>query len=167
MTAHLRTLATLAVLALLLVVGGLWGWNALSSPFPHKADAKKCVTIQLGKGDRLRAGQVTVSVYNASDRVGLADLTMSAFEDQGFGAGDVGNAPKKAVVPFAQVWTRHPQDPAVQLVASRLGPQAHVVKRKLKGAGVVVVVGNSFQKLVPGQSSVKITKPTVVCGPPA
>ena len=49
---------------------------------------------------------------------------MAAFEDQGFGAGNVGNAPKGTVVHYAQIWTTSPHDPAVQLVASRLGPSA-------------------------------------------
>ena len=167
MTAHLRTGLTLVVLAVLLLVGALWGWKALSSPFPKAAPAPKCISVQLQKGDHLRASQVTVSVLNGGTRDGLAERTMSTFEDQGFGAGDVGNAPQGTHVPFAQVWTQHPQDPAVRLVASRLGPQAHVVKRKVKGSGVVVVVGDGFKKLVAGESSIKLTQDYALCSPPS
>jgi hypothetical protein len=105
-------------------------------------------------------------VFNASDRVGLAERTMSEFEDQGFGPGNVGNAPKGTVVKFAQVWSENPRDPAVRLVVSRLGRLAHVIKKTHSGPGIIVVVGTTFQKLVPGLSSVKVTEPTTICSPP-
>jgi hypothetical protein len=166
MIGHVKTLVTLAVLAALLLFGLTWGWSSLTSPFPTSAPQKACYPTTVGPGDRVSAPKVTVSVYNASQRVGLAESTISAFENQGFGPGQVGNAPKGSVVPFAQVWTRHPGNPAVRLVASRLGPQAHVVAQHYGGPGVVVVVGNAFQKLVPGLSSVKVTSPATICSPP-
>jgi LytR cell envelope-related transcriptional attenuator len=166
MNLHVKTLLTMAVLAMLLVIGVAWGWSAMTRPFPHKAPQKACYPTQLQRGDRVSAPKVTVSVFNASERVGLAERTMTAFEDQGFGPGDVGNAPKGTVVYFAQVWARHPSNPAVQLVSSRLGPQARVVKRHHAGPGVIVMVGPQFQKLVAGRSSIKVTHPTTICSPP-
>lgn len=91
---------------------------------------------------------------------------MSEFENQGFGPGNVGNAPKGTVVQYAQVWSMDPHDPAVRLVVSRLGRLAHVIKKNHSGPGIVVVVGTRFQKLVPGRSSVKVTRPTTICSPP-
>jgi hypothetical protein len=166
LTQHVKALLTLAVLGVLVVVGLTWGWSATTSPFPHSAKPKLCLRTTLQPGDRVSAPKVIVSVFNGSDRVGLAELTMSEFEDQGFGPGKVGNAPKGTVVLFAQVWTKNPDNPAVQLVASRLGPQAHVLAKHLGGPGVIVVVGNGFQKLVAGQSSVKVTARATICSPP-
>lgn len=166
MNAHVKTLLTLAVLAMLLVVGIAWGWSAATSPFPQSTPQLSCYPTTLQPGDRVSAPKVTVSVFNASDRSGLAERTMSAFEDQGFGPGDVGNAPNGAVVHYAQVWAKDPGDPAVRLVLSRLGDGARVVRRHHSGAGVVVLVGAQFQKLVPGKSSVKVTQPTTLCEPP-
>lgn len=162
---HLTSLLTLATLALLLVAGLAWGWQAMSSPFPKKADAKACYATAVTGGSRISAAQLTVSVYNASQRVGLAERTISAFEDQGFTAGSVGNAPKGTVVPFAQVWNRHPNRPDVQLVLSRLGPKAHVIAKHHKGQGIVVVVGDGYEHLEAGLSSVKVPHDLTICSP--
>jgi hypothetical protein len=163
---HVKTLLTLAVLAVLVFVGVTWGWSALRQPFPHKTTTKACYPTTLEPGDRVSPPKVTVSVLNASERGGLAERTMSAFEDQGFGAGIVGNAPKNTVVHFAQIWAQNRQDPAVQLVSSRLGPQAAIVAKKHVGPGITVVIGAQFEKLVQGKESTKVTKPTTICSPP-
>jgi hypothetical protein len=141
---NVKTLLTLAVLVALLFIGVTWGWAALTSPFPHSAASKICYPTTLHPGDRVAPPKVTVTVLNASERVGLAERTMSDFEDQGFGPGSVGNAPKNTVVHYAQIWTRQPKNPAVQLVSSRLGPHAAIVDRKSSGPGIVVVVGAQF-----------------------
>ena len=78
----------------------------------------------------------------------------------------MGNAPKGTVVVYAQIWTQDRHNPAVQLVLSRLGPRAHVIEHKSKGAGVTVLVGPKFTKLVPGKQSTKVTEPTTICSPP-
>ena len=166
MNAHVKALLTMAVLSVLLIFGITWGFSAMTSPFPHTTEAKVCVPTTVQPGDRVAAPKVTISVFNASDRVGLAERTMAAFENQGFGAGTVGNAPKGTTVLYAQIWSQDPQDPAVRLVLSRLGPQAHVLHRNPRGPGVTVMVGVRFDKLVPGKSSVKVTEPAQICSPP-
>jgi hypothetical protein len=166
LSTHVKALLTLAVLAVLVFVGITWGWAALTKPFPHSTATKVCYPTRLQPGDRVSAPKVTISVFNATDQVGLAERTMSDFEDQGFGPGSVGNAPKGTVVHFAQIWSKDPSDPAVRLVASRLGPHAAVVARKHGGPGVIVVVGPLFEKLVEGKQSTKVTKATTICSPP-
>jgi LytR cell envelope-related transcriptional attenuator len=166
MNLHAKTLLTLATLTVLLLVGVAWGWSAMTSPLPHKATTKACYPTVVQAGDRVSAPKVTVSVFNASDRVGLAERTMTAFEDQGFGPGSVGNAPKDNTVLFAQVWSDDRSSPAVRLVKSRLGPRAHVIARHHGGPGVVVMVGPRFTKLVPGKSSIKVTSTATICSPP-
>jgi LytR cell envelope-related transcriptional attenuator len=166
MNAHVKTLLTMAVLAVLLVLGVTWGWASLTKPLPHKAASKTCYPTKLQPGDRVSPPKVTVSVYNASTRVGLAERTLSAFEDQGFGPGSVGNAPKGTLVHYAQIWTTHRNNPAVLLVASRLGPHAGIVAKKHRGPGVVVMVGRQFGHLVEGRQSTKVTAPVTICSPP-
>jgi hypothetical protein len=166
MNAHVRALTTLCVLVALLLFGVAWGWSAMTSPFPKRAEPKACYPTEVRAGDRVSAPKVTVSVLNASERVGLAERTMTAFEDQGFGPGSVGNAPKDAAVLYAQVWSKDPSDPAVRLVLSRLGPRAHLIRRHHRGPGVVVLVGPQFQKLVSGRSSIKVTDTATICSPP-
>ncbi len=164
---HLKTLLTLGVLAVMLLVGVTWGWSAMTTPFPHKAKTKVCIPTTVQPGDRVAAPKVTISVYNATERVGLADRTMAGFEAQGFGPGKVANAPKGTVVPYAQVWTHEPQNPAVKLVISRLGPKAHIVGKDPMGPGVTVVVGAGFDKLFDGKSSIKVRESAQICSPPA
>jgi len=166
MNTHVKTLLTLTVLAVLVLLGVTWGWSSFTQPYPHHASPKACYPTKLQPGDRVSAPKVTVSVFNASQRVGLAERTMVAFEDQGFGSGTVGNAPKGAIVHYAQIWARDRRDPAVRLVASRLGPHASIVARKHGGPGIIVMVGPLFEKLVQGKQSTKVTQPTTVCSPP-
>jgi hypothetical protein len=166
MNIHIKTALTLTVLAVLVLVGVLWGWSALTKPFPHQAAAKDCYPAHLQPGDRVSAPKVTISVYNASERVGLAENTMAEFQDQGFGPGEVGNAPKGTQVLYAQIWTQDRRNPAVQLVISRLGPRAHIVAHKPKGPGVTVMVGPKFGKLVQGKQSTKVSTATTICSPP-
>lgn len=169
MNIHVKTALTLSTLAVLVLLGVTWGWGALTSPFPHRNtdSTAVCVPTTVHAGDRIAPPKVTVSVYNASQRVGLAGRTMAEFQGQGFAPGNVGNAPKGAQVAFAQVWATDRTDPAVRLVLSRLGPSAHVARKTHHGPGVVVMVGPRFTKLVQGKPSVKVTRTTTVCAPVA
>jgi hypothetical protein len=163
---HARSIATLGVLALILVLGGVWGWSAVTEPFPDRAGPPVCVDRDYGRGDKISRADVTVSVHNASDRVGLAGLTMDLFVDAGFAEGSEGNAPRKRQVEHAQIWTPRPHNPAVSLVASHLGPEVPVIRRRTDVPGVLVVVGERFRDLVEGWRTVTARGAVTVCGPP-
>ncbi|GGO73002.1 LytR C-terminal domain-containing protein [Nocardioides deserti] len=163
---RLRSLVTLGVLALLLLVGAAWGWSAATKPFPGAVETPVCVDTELGPGDRLFADRVVVSVLNASRREGLASRTMQLFVDAGFVAGETGNAPRGTEVAYAQVWSDTADDPAVRLVRTRLGPDAGFDRRESVGPGVTVVVGDDFEDLVDGKESVRVKRDSVVCAPP-
>ena len=161
-----RSGLTLAGLALLVVLMALWGWSAMTQPFPGKTEPPKCLNEIVQPGDRVFPGQVTVSVFNASGREGLAGRTLSAFANAGFGQGDTGNAPPDAEVVRAAIWSLSPSSPDVRLVATRLGPTTRVVRREGLGAGVTVVVGDAHTDLVRGPRAVRVTQEAEICSPP-
>lgn len=162
-----RSALLLAGLALLVVLAAWWGWSAMTQPFPGPTTPPKCVTTTVSPGEKVFPGQVTVSVLNASDRDGLAGVTLAAFSDAGFGEGDTGNAPDSAKVVRAAIWTPTPASPDVLLVRSRLGPTTRVVRREAPGTvGVTVVVGDQFTELVKGQRSVRAKRSSEICSPP-
>lgn len=165
MTRGVRTALTLAVLCVLLVVAGIWGWQATTTPFPGKVDSPICVNTSVAAGDKVFPEQVTVSVYNAGDREGLAGRTMQLLTDAGFAEGKSGNAPDGKVTDVA-IWTDEPDNPAVLLVASRLGPDVEIVDKKGEGAGVTVVVGDDFTDLVKGKRAITAAADSQICSPP-
>lgn len=164
---RVRTLLTIGVLALLLLAGAAWGWSAATKPFPGAVDTPVCTDVEVEAGSKLFADQVVVSVLNASGREGLAGRSMQLLTDDGFVAGDTGNAARGTRVDYAQVWTDGPANPAVRLLARRLGPDTRVVRRESDYPGVTVVVGDRFQELAgPDRTSIRVGRDSVVCSPP-
>ena len=161
-----RSGLTLLGLAVLVVLGGLWGWSAMTQPFPGKATPPKCVATIVQPGEKVFPGQVTVSVFNASGQEGLASRTMSEFVDAGFGEGNTGNAPPDARVIRAAIWAPSPTSPDVRLVASRLGRATRVVQQEAPGVGVTVFVGDRYNGLVKGPPSVPAGQEVEICSPP-
>ncbi len=165
MSQRVRTAITLSVLGVLLLGAGLWGWSAATDPLPAKVDSPVCVTTEVQKGEKVFPEQVTVSVYNAGTREGLAGLTMQLLTDAGFAKGNSGNAPRSKVRTVA-IWSADPASPAVVLLRSRFGSAARVVERDGPGAGITVLVGDEFTRLGKGRGAVIARADTEICSPP-
>ena len=161
-----RTATTISVLGLLLVVGAVWGWSAVTDPLPEKVSTAVCVDRTVAEGDRVFPQDVTVSVYNAGNREGLAGRVMQELTDAGFHEGSSGNAAPTVRVPVVQIWTLEPASPAVRLVASRLGRGVDVQRREPVGHGVTVVVGDGFTELREGRKAVVARADATICSPP-
>jgi hypothetical protein len=161
----LRSAVTLAVLAVLLVVGVSWGFAQVTEPFPGKVDPPVCVDTTFAAGDRLYPQDVTVSVLNASKREGLAGRTMSELVTAGFAEGETFNAPDETRVPRVEIWTTDADSPAARLVRSRFGRPEVLEKTDPGAAGIVVVVGDAFEETLEGRPSVKVSADVAVCGP--
>ena len=144
MTGALKSALTLAVLGVLVVVAAVWGWRALTEPLPEDDPVAICEPTDVSAGDEVRRDQVVVSVFNGSDRSGLAGSTMAQLAERGFVEGDVGDAPLPAA--STQIWSSEPTNPAVLLV-QRQFKQAKVVAGDPLGDGIVVVVGDKFYTL--------------------
>lgn len=159
-----RSAITLSALGLLLALAALWGWSAATKPLPAKVDTPICVDHDVAAGTKVFPQDVTVSVFNAGTREGLAGRTMQLLTDDGFAEGTMGNV--SARVGVVQIWTLEPGSPAVRLVASRLGPGVEIERRDPPGVGVAVVVGDGFRDLVEGRRSTVAESDATICSPP-
>lgn len=161
-----RTAITISVLGLVLVVAAVWGWSAATDPLPQKVDTAICVHRTIAEGEKVFPQDVTVSVYNAGTRDGLAGRVMQELTDAGFHEGTSGNAAPTVRVPDVQIWTLEPQDPDVLLVASRLGDSVRIERREPVGFGVTVVVGDAFTEVSEGRRAVVARADATICSPP-
>jgi LytR cell envelope-related transcriptional attenuator len=167
LTRRLRTAITLAALALLMLVGVTWGWAQVLKPFPGKVDVPICVDTSYRAGDELFVQDVTVSVFNASKREGLAARTMQELEDAGFAAGQTANAPKgTSLTAPAEIWVHDTDNPAAKLLRARVGRVPVVEHPENRAAGITLVVGDQFGDLRKGPDSVILSDDAVVCSPP-
>ena len=161
MTAGARSGLTLLALATLLVAATVWGWSALTKPFPQDEPVAICEDTPVTAGSEVRRDEIVVSLFNGSERSGLASATIAQLEERGFVAGDVGDAPQQTS--STQIWADDATNPAVQLV-KRQFRRAEVVPGTQIGPGVVVVVGEKFTTLRKKQvESVVVKADTTYC----
>lgn len=148
------SVVTTAVLFLLLAAGAGFGWYALSRPVSEDGAAPTATPAPcpspVAVGEVLRSSAVTVSVFNAGTRSGLASEVSQQLVTRGFRAGKVANAPDElSRVRFARILAPSRKDPAAQLVARQFGKNTLVQPTKDSlGPGVDVVVGDDYVGMV-------------------
>lgn len=159
---RILTALTLVVLTGILVVGAVVGVRSLFAPLPSDesgevaAPAASGCNPDLRAGERVRSKEVAVSVYNASNRGGLAERTRNQLEKRGFLPGEVGNAPAGLDVQSVRVLAPSRKDPAARLVARQFGGKRLIqVTDENYGPGVDVVVGSDFDGLVDARKRIK------------
>ncbi|MFJ9709670.1 LytR C-terminal domain-containing protein [Streptomyces sp. NPDC101234] len=100
-----------------------------------------------------KPAQITVNVYNATTRTGLAKDTADELKKRGFKIGDVGNAPTKfdqkvkgtAILlgPASALKTSLP------VLATQLTAADQRTEAGRKGAAVDLIIGDAFKNLTP------------------
>jgi len=171
MDSRARSAATLGVLVMLCLVGILVGIRALTADLPTdplvESTTDQCEDRTIAQGKKIRADEVTVSVYNGGSRAGAASKVMKELLTRGFAEGESGNAPKGSGVIRAQVWSDSPKNSAARLVALQLGTGIKVFSGKPQlGPGVVVVVGDQLGKMPQAPAQTRAAVRTTVCSPP-
>ena len=120
---------------------------------PGQTEPPLCVRPRSLTGEQVFPHQVTVSVYNGSDRNGLAGRTMELLEDRGFNRGATRQRAGQRRGSAAQIWSdAAPQCPPSGW--SRGSTGAEVVRRRGLGLGVMVVVGDEFKDSSRGKKAV-------------
>ena len=164
--ARTKSAATLAVLAVLFVIGVAWAWSSVTEPFPEKEEQPACTDQPLAEGDRVTPGDVLVNVLNGSTTEGLASETMDALVRKGFAEGAKGNTAATTSKSGAIIWADDAGSTAARLLRTYLGKDTEIVQQPTPEPGVTVVVGEGFPGLHDGKKSIKATSAGSICTPP-
>lgn len=169
---RLTTALTLTGTAAAVVVMSIWGINAATAPIakdsspstpsptgPTCSPENQVIVRFVSRSD------VTVSVFNAGQRVGRAQATLDQFVRAGFKQGAIGNAAAGITVARAEVHTIVANDPKARLVAAALGPQTRIVLDTTDyGPGIDVFIGDQFNKLAKhAVQRVALPHPVITC----
>ena len=154
--ARTRSAVTLAVLAVLFVIGVAWAWSTVTEPFPEKEEQPACIDSSVAAGDRITPGNVLVNVFNASSTDGLAGETMDALVRKGFAEGTTSDTAAETGESGAVIWTSDPDGPAaklLQVLPRHATPRSST--RRPRSPGITVVVGEGFPGIKDGKNGVK------------
>ena len=171
-----RTPITMVVLLGVLLGAAYYGWNTIVNPDDDsKADGstqqnqttcKHKTVIQ--KGQQIQAGQVTVNVYNAGTRSGLASETLNLLVEKGFRRGVADNLPDDTGIhPWGNASVVIPQGvgaPTSRLVHNQFIGVVKYVDGPELARGVSVVVGDGFRGVKPAsQTFVRVNRKVETC----
>jgi hypothetical protein len=169
----LRALASVTVLCVL--AAGAWYFFLRDAKAkPKAASSAPCRTASPSPQPSatvvaLTPKQVTINVYNATKRQGLARRTAVELRKRGFVIGKVGNDPLKHVIPgAAEVRAAAHGTARAKLVAVYVDKATVTTDRRAE-ATVDLVLGNTFAALrTPAQVATALHPPTPAptCGPP-
>jgi len=135
--------------AVLLFAGGLFaGFQLLTSKTATVAAVDTCTPRTVAKGEKLTTNLVTVNVFNASSRSGLANRVEINLQRNGFLGGQIGNSTSAAKPGTVAILTNDRTDPRVELVAAEFVDQVTYAKPDVAvDKGVTVVVGDGYKGL--------------------
>ncbi len=146
--------------------GGFVGFKLLTASADTFDPVPECENRTVEKGEELTTNLVTVNVYNASQRAGLANRVSINLQRRAFQAGTVANSASEIKPDAVAVLTDNREDPRVKLVAQQFEdvefsePDIDVTE------GVTVIVGDDFKELVEkAPKDVKSDRSIRVCVP--
>ncbi|GGS88659.1 membrane protein [Streptomyces chromofuscus] len=153
----------LVVTASVVVIGVLgWGTLQLVDVFTGGGDEASAVGTKAGCATKAspspsatatapRPGAVTVNVFNATTRSGLAKKTADELKKRGFRIGEVGNAPKQWDKKLKGTGLLIGPDSALNTSLPVLATQLPTADRRTdparKGAAIDLIIGDGFKEL--------------------
>jgi hypothetical protein len=147
MTSAYRAL-TLLVAAAIFAFGGITGFRLLTSSADTADPAPTCTNKTVKKGERLDSNLVTVNVFNASNRSGLANRVTINLQTNGFLGGTIGNSESATRPSRVAILTDDPRDPRVRLVARQFKDKVTYRKPDITVPdGIIVIVGDNYSGL--------------------
>lgn len=145
-----RALITLGVLVLGLFFAFWYGLSYYQADENARAARPAAPTCSPYQQPGLTPAEVTVNVYNATARSGLAGSTSKLVSDRGFVLGKVANDPTDRPVPKVLELRYGPQGgPAARLVLASMPQGTTSVRDAREDTTVDVVVGTGFRALRP------------------
>ncbi|REK72852.1 LytR family transcriptional regulator [Aeromicrobium endophyticum] len=161
-------LLTLAVAFAVFLVGGVVGFNLLTAGTGETAPATPgCKDEVIAAGSPIPSNVVTINVFNASARSGLANRAQLDLQKNGFRGGQIGNSESATKPRRVAILTNDPNDPRVALVASQFKDKVQYAAPDISVAdGIVVVVGDEYRGVkTDATTSTTSDKDITVCVP--
>lgn len=156
---------TIFVSIVLFVVGLFVGFKLLTATADTFDAAPTCENRTVAEGEKLTSNLVTVNVYNASQRAGLANRVSINLQRRGFQAGTVANSTSEVKPDAVAILTDDRDDPRVKLVAQQFD-DVEFSEPDIKIAdGVTVIVGDAYQDLVEAPRDIESDREITVCVP--
>jgi hypothetical protein len=159
---------TLTVAVAIFLVGGVSGFMLLTAGTGEPAPVEPgCKNEVIAAGSPIDSNVVTVNVFNASTRSGLANRAKLDLQKNGFRGGQIGNSESAAKPRRVAILTNDPNDPRVALVAAQFKDKVEYAAPDIKvDDGVIVVVGDDYRGVNPdATTSTTSAEDLTVCVP--
>ncbi|MCL3817323.1 LytR C-terminal domain-containing protein [Aeromicrobium wangtongii] len=166
MRTGLRAL-TLLLSAAIFVVGSVIGFRMLTASPEEAAAAETCTSSVVAAGSPLDSNVVTVNVFNASNRSGLANRVRIDMQANGFLGGQIGNSTSATKPKKVAILTGDKDDPRVKLVAAQFRDKVEYAAPDIPvESGITVVVGDRYRGLKTGATTtIETDRDISVCVP--
>ncbi len=130
------------VCAAVLIGGSFLGFRLVTAEADIE-EAPTCESTTVAAGDPVKPPIVSVDVFNASQRAGLANRVSINLQRRGFLPGQVGNSDIEVEAEGVTIVTDDPEDARVKLVAAQFGKVEYLEPAdSAPTENIVVVVGN-------------------------
>ena len=159
------TAPTLVVAVIVFLAGAVVGFRLLTASADTFDEGPTCEQRTIAQGERLTSNLVTVNVYNASQRAGLANRVSINLQRRGFLGGAVANSTSEVKPENVAILTDDRDDPRVKLVAEHFDGVEYAEPDIRATDGVTVVIGDGYEDLAEGPREIEAERAVTVCVP--